>query len=145
MKFNFKTANKEKEVINYEGEKAFALSPQLELYTAVATAALSDQFYEKVADKLKHLRELIAKNDADFVAKLAIYAREQMHLRSIPLVLAVELAKQQSGNTVISKLTNRVIQRADEIMELLAYYALANERKEEQAIAKGFGRSIQQV
>lgn len=128
MKFNFKFANKAKEVINYENEKAFVLTPQLELYTAVATAALSDQFYEKASDKLQRLRELIAKNEATFVAKLAVYAREQMYLRTVPLVLAVELAKQQTGNDVVGKLTNRVVQRADEITELLAYYALANER-----------------
>ncbi|MEO7141826.1 MAG: TROVE domain-containing protein [Ferruginibacter sp.] len=128
MKFNFKFANKAKEIINYEKEKAFVLTPQLELYTAVATAALSDQFYEKATDKLQRLRELIAKNEATFVAKLAVYAREQMYLRTVPLVLAVELAKQQTGNDVVGKLTNRVVQRADEITELLAYYALANER-----------------
>jgi 60 kDa SS-A/Ro ribonucleoprotein len=128
MKFNFKFGNKVKKTVNYEGAKAFVLTPQLELYTVVATAGLSDQFYEKAADKIQRIRELIAKNDAAFVAKLAIYAREQMYLRSIPLVLAVELAKQQSGNDVVGKLTNRVVQRADEITELLAYYAIANER-----------------
>lgn len=129
MKFNFKMGSKEKQTVNYEGEKAFVLTPQLELYTAVATAALNDQFYEKATDKLQRLRELIAKNEAEFVTKLAVYAREQMYLRSIPLVLTVELAKQQSGNSVVGKLTNRVVQRADEITELLAYYTMANERK----------------
>jgi len=127
--FNLRLKSKAKQTVNYEGEKAFVLTPQLELYTAVATAALSDQFYEKAADKLVRLRELIAKNDAAFVAKLAVYAREEMYLRSIPLVLTVELAKQYSGNALVSKLANRVVQRADEIAELLAYYALANERK----------------
>lgn len=129
MMFNLKLKSKAKQTINYEGEKAFVLTPQLELYTAVTTAALSDQFYEKAGDKLARIRELIAKNDAAFVAKLAVYAREQMYLRSIPLVLAVELAKQHSGDAMLSKMTNRVVQRADEIAELLAYYALANERK----------------
>lgn len=130
MKFNFTFKRKVKETINYEGEKAFVLTPELELYTAVATAGLSDQFYEKAADKMERIRSLIAKNDPSFVAKLAVYAREQMHLRSIPLVLAVELAKQQSGNPLVSKLANRVVQRADEITELLAYYAIANERND---------------
>lgn len=128
MKFNFALKSKAKETVNHEGAKAFVLTPQLELYTAVATAGLSDQFYEKAADKVQRIRELIAKNDPAFVAKLAIYAREQMYLRSIPLVLAVELAKQQSGNAVVGQLTKRVVQRADEITELLAYYAIANER-----------------
>lgn len=129
MKFNLKMKSKTKQTVNYEGEKAFVLTPQLELYTLVATAGLSDQFYEKAADKLQRLRELIEKNDAEFVAKLAVYAREKMYLRSVPLVLTVELAKQASGNSIVGKLANRVVQRADEITELLAYYAMANERK----------------
>ncbi len=136
MKFNFKLGAKTNQVLNYEGEKSFVLTPQMELYTLVATAGLSDQFYEKAEDKLKRLRELIGKNEAMFVAKLAIYAREQMHLRSIPLVLAVELAKQQSGNNVVGKLAGRVVKRADEITELLAYYALANERTEVKKLNK---------
>lgn len=128
MKFNFTFKSKAQETVNYEGDRAFVLTPQLELYTAVATAGLSDQFYENAADKMQRIRELMAKNDAAFVAKLAIYAREQMHLRSIPLVLAVELAKTQRGNDIVGKLTSRVVQRADEITELLAYYAMANNR-----------------
>lgn len=52
------------------------------------------------------------------------------------MVLAVELAKQQSGNEVVGKLTNRVVQRADEITELLAYYAVANERTDVKKLNK---------
>jgi len=130
MKFNLKLRSKTKQVRNHEGEKAFVLTPQLELYTAVVTAGLSDQFYETAPEKLARIRQLIAANDPVFTAKLAVYAREAMHLRSIPLVLAVELAKQHSGDTLVSKLASRVIQRADEIAELLAYYAQANERKD---------------
>lgn len=127
MRFNFTTKQKN-EVVNHEGAQAFALSSRAELYTGVATASLNDQFYEKTDNRINRLRELIQKNDAEFVAKLAVYAREKMHLRSVPVVLAVELAKIHSGNPVIAKLVERVIMRADEITEMLAYYQLANER-----------------
>ena len=125
MRFNF-NKTKSSESTNYEGAEAFALTPQLELYTAVATAALTDNFYEKGGDTLQRIISLIAKNDARFVAKLAVYARERMHLRSVPLVLVTELAKQHSGDALISALTARVVQRADEITELLSYYAQSN-------------------
>jgi hypothetical protein len=49
-------------------------------------------------------------------------------MRSVPMVLAVELAKANSGNAVVSKTVNGVVKRADEITELLAYYQLANNR-----------------
>jgi 60 kDa SS-A/Ro ribonucleoprotein len=127
MKFNFRK-KAAPAITNYEGAKAFVLTPELELYTTVVTASLSDNFYENAADKLKRLQELIAKNDATFVAKLAVYAREQMYLRSIPLVLTVELAKLHNGDNLVQHLTNRIVQRADEITELLSYYTLANGR-----------------
>jgi len=134
MKFNF--INKAKQVVNHEGAPAFALTKELELYTAVATAGLSDQFYEKESDKLQRIIKLIAKNDAAFVAKLAVYVREQMYLRSIPLVLTVELAKLHRGDDLVRKLTARVVQRADEITELLAYYAVANQRNDVKQLNK---------
>lgn len=128
MRFNF-LQRKQNVVSNYEGEKAFVLTPQLELYGAVVTAALTDNFYEKAGAQLQRITELIAKNDAQFVGKLAVYAREQMHLRSVPMVLVVEVAKQHRGDSLVSALTARVVQRADEITELLAYYAQSNQRK----------------
>ncbi len=128
MKFNFTRKATVATVTNYEGEKAFVLTPAMELYTAVATAALSDNFYENAGERLQRLQELIAKNDAAFVAKLAVYAREQMYLRSVPLVLTVELAKLHNGDNLIQYLTERIVQRADEITELLSYYAQANQR-----------------
>jgi hypothetical protein len=63
-----------------------------------------------------------------FVAQLAVYAREGLHLRSVPLVLCVELARLHRGDNLLSHLVARVVQRPDEITELLAYYAQANGR-----------------
>lgn len=127
MKFNiFK--RKANAITNYEGAKAFKLTPELELYSAVVTAGLSDSFYEKGNDRLGRIVELMKKNEPEFVAKLAVYARNKMYMRSVPMVLAVELAKQTTGNSIVSKTVNGVVQRADEITELLAYYQLANER-----------------
>ncbi|MBG9374766.1 TROVE domain-containing protein [Panacibacter sp. DH6] len=128
MKFNFRIKNAVKETTNYEGAKAFVLTPAMELYTAVVTASLSNQFYETADSRLQRICDLIEKNDPEFVAKLAIYAREAMYLRSIPLVLTVELAKRHNGNDLVSRLTNRVVQRADEVTELLSYYSLSNGR-----------------
>jgi 60 kDa SS-A/Ro ribonucleoprotein len=129
MKFNL--FNKQKnETTNYMGAKAYRLTPELELYTAVVTSLLSDTYYEKPDERLTRIQDLIRKNDPQFVAKLAVYAREKMYLRSLPLVLVTELAKIHQGDNLVSRATNRVVQRADEITELLAYYQLANARKD---------------
>ena len=127
MLFNWKS-KKVEPIVNHEGEKAYKITPAMELYSAVVTSTFSDKFYEKADKRIERLRTLIAQNDPEFVAKLAVYAREKMYLRSVPLVLTVELSKQTNGSNVVSRLTERTVQRADEITELLAYYAAANAR-----------------
>jgi len=128
MRFNINFRTKAAPTRNHEGAPAFALTPAQELYAAVATAALSDQFYEPANTRLARLRELVARSDPQFVARLAVYAREQLYLRSVPLVLAVELARLHRGDSLVSRLVARIVQRADEIPELLAFYAQANGR-----------------
>ncbi|WP_298309812.1 TROVE domain-containing protein [uncultured Aquimarina sp.] len=128
MKFNVFTKSKN-EVKNYQNAKAFRLSPKMELYTAVVNSTLEKTNYESGNDRLKRIIKLVQKNDPYFVAQLAVYARQKMYLRSIPIVLAVELSKIHSGDNLVSKTVNGVIQRADEITELLAYYQVANQRE----------------
>jgi len=127
MKFNVFTKTK-KQVRNYEGAKAYRLTPKMELYTAVVNSTLEKTTYEKGQDRLQRIIDLVQKNDPYFVAQLAVYARQKMYLRSIPIVLAVELSKIHSGDNLVSRTVNGVIQRADEITELLAYYQVANQR-----------------
>ncbi|MPS71705.1 MAG: TROVE domain-containing protein [Chryseobacterium sp.] len=129
MKFNF-LRKSNRVVTNYEGAKAYTMTPAEELYSAVVTTGLSSANYEKGNERLARIQSLIQKNDPDFVAKLAVYARKDMYLRSIPLVLTTELAKQTSGTDLVCRTVDGVVQRADEITELLAYYQLANERTE---------------
>lgn len=128
MKFNLMT-KKQKVIKNHEGARAHSMTPEYELYSAVVTTGLNGSFYESDRQRLERIQGLISKCDPVFVAKLAIYARTKMYLRSIPLVLVVELAKQHTGDSLVSKTVNAVVQRADEITELLAYYQMANERK----------------
>lgn len=127
MKFNILKRNANS-TLNHEEAAAYSMSPEMELYAAVSTAALSDTFYEKGSDRLARIQDLMLKNDPEYIARLAIYARHQMHLRSIPMVLAVEMAKRHAGTSLVSKTIHQVVKRADEITELLAYYQLANKR-----------------
>ncbi|MND36380.1 TROVE domain protein [compost metagenome] len=125
MKFNM-NITKWVGKFNYEDAPAFELTPEMELYSSVVTASLENTFYEAKDERVERIRGLIKANDPLFVAKLAVYTREKMHLHSVPLMLAVELAKNNSGNALIGKVVDRVIQRADEITELLSCYQLAN-------------------
>ena len=128
MRFNILT-RKKGVTKNHENAKAYKMNPELALYTAVVTTSLSNKFYENGEERVNRIVALIQQVDPIFVAKLAVYTRKKMYLRSIPLVLIVELAKIHRGDSLVSKAIVQTIGRADEITELLAYYQLANERK----------------
>ena len=127
MKFNSVSRTKD-QLVNNEGARAFSLSPEMDLYTAVVTWGLNDSFYEKNDIRLSRVQNLIASCSPAFVAKLAIYARVEMNMRSVPLVLVTELAKLHSGDDLVARVTEKVVKRADEITELLACYELLNGR-----------------
>ena len=135
MKFNF-FKTKKQPVANHEDAIAYTMTPELELYTAVVTTGLNDSFYEAGNIRLNRIKELTLQCKPAFVAKLAIYARTEMNLRSVPMVLAVELAKKISGDSIVSKTVNKVVLRADEITELLAYYQISNKRSEVKKLNK---------
>ena len=113
-------------VLNHEGAEAFRMSPEMELYTAVVSCALEEMFYEGKQDRVKRIADLVGRVDPVFVAKLAVYTRREMNLRSIPMVLLVELAKIHSGDNLVSKAVAAAVQRADEIAELLMCYQWLN-------------------
>ena len=125
MKYNSMLKEKKTEK-NYEGARAYAMTPELELYTAVVTASLSDTFYEKQDERVDRIAQLIGKVSPEFVARLAVYTRTEMHLRSIPLLLLVELAKIHNGDDLVARAVEKTVLRADEIMELLMCYQWRN-------------------
>ena len=123
----FNTIIKEQSVtVNHEGAEAFRLSAEMELYTAVVTASLSSKFYETADERIERIADLVGKCNARFVAQLAVYARTKMNLRSVPLLLVVELGKHHSGDNLVSRTVEKVVLRADEIMELLHCYQWRN-------------------
>lgn len=125
MKYN-EIIQQERDVLNHEGEAAFKMSPEMELYTAAVTSSLSCKFYESPDALIARISELVRSVDSVFVAQLAVYTRTKMNLRSIPLLLLVELAKCHSGDDLVSRAVGKTVLRADEICELLACYQWRN-------------------
>ena len=139
---SFKSILKTASVVrNHEGAEAYSLSPELELYALVCTMALQPKFYESQDSQIDRLSQLIAKVDATFVAKLAVYARQRMNLRSVPLFLVVELARTHRGDDLVARTTENVVMRADEIAELLMCYQWRNP----QSGMKKLGRLSHQI
>lgn len=149
MRFNLFSLRKSIPTLNHESATAYMLNDEYALYTAVVTSALHDNFYETGNERLLRIRELMKSCPSDFIAKLAVYTRTKMHLRSVSLVLLVELAKRNDHSGILANAVYQVVQRADEITELLAYYELANQRvgvkklnRLSKQVQKGLARSF---
>lgn len=142
MNYNSMLKDKKSE-LNYEGAKAYAMAPELELYSAVVTASLSDSFYEKQDERVNRIARLIGKVSPEFVARLAVYTRTEMHLRSIPLLLLVELAKIHNGDDLVARAVEKTVLRADEIMELLMCYQWRNPSNDERKKLAKLSRQLQ--
>lgn len=125
MKYNT-ILNEERNTVNHEGEKSYRLSPEMELYTAVVTASLSAFAYEKTNQRVERIVMLAERVSPLFLAQLAVYTRTVMHLRSVPLLLLVELARLHNGDNLVARAVEQTVQRADEIMELLMCYQWRN-------------------
>ena len=117
------TLNKLKRVFTREGAPAKAFAPADELKRTLMNCLLwEDQFYEdgvSIADRIKHLVPLV---EPERASALAITAREDMKLRHAPLLVLREMARHATHRGLVADTLVRVIQRPDEMTELLAIY-----------------------
>ena len=106
-----------------EGARARRFTPEMELQRALMNCLLwENQFYEDgvaIADRIKALVPRVA---ADRVAALAVEARETMKLRHAPLLVVREMARHEKHRLLVADTLVRVIQRPDEMTELMAIY-----------------------
>lgn len=132
MKFN-ETSNVQKAVRNHpdattneSGGLAYKSNPCSELYKRVMTYMVSEpKFYVSAGAEMTQMQSLIAqvaKIDPEFILKLAAFARQEMYLRSAPVFLLVEACQYNECKPFIRRYTPAIIQRADEITEVLAYW-----------------------
>lgn len=129
-------------VKTHEGARAINLSPEKELTRAVMTCMLFENtFYETGSDLAKRIKKLCKEVKPEFIAELAIKAREDMYLRSVPLFLVRELARLHKGKTV-SVALETVIKRADELAEFLAMYWLDGKQPLSAQVKKGLAKAF---
>jgi 60 kDa SS-A/Ro ribonucleoprotein len=119
--------------VNYEGALSFKLDPLTELYLRAASTLVGEpKFYTdaKTSDnELIRSVDKVATIDPEFILQLAVYCREQLHLRSVPMMLIAEFANNPNCVGKIfgaRKYVSRCIQRADELTELIAYQLARN-------------------
>ncbi|BAM90237.1 hypothetical protein S58_42520 [Bradyrhizobium oligotrophicum S58] len=107
----------------HEGAPSRQLPPVQALQRTLMSCLLwEDQFYEDgiaIADRIKSLVPQVEPRE---VAQLAVRAREEMKLRHAPLLVAREMARLPQHRALVAETLSRIIQRPDEMTELLAIY-----------------------
>lgn len=106
----------------HEGATSISVSPIKQLRRSLMACMLfEDTFYEDGESVADRIRSLVQKVKFEDAAQAAIDAREKFKLRHVPLLVVRELLRNHSGRKV-GDLVHRVIQRPDEMGELLAIY-----------------------
>lgn len=107
-----------------EGARARRITPTQQLRRLVMSCLLwEDNAYEDGQSVASLIAELVPKVHPVDVCALALEARARMKLRHVPLFLAVEMVKHPTHRGWVAELLEKIIQRPDEITELLALYA----------------------
>lgn len=130
-------------VVTHEGAPARSLSAEHELQRSLMACMLwEDTFYESGEDIAARINGLIAKCRPEFVAGLAITAREDMKLRHAPLLVVREMARLHSHKHLVASTLERVIQRPDELTEFLAIYWKDKRQPLSAQVKKGIARAF---
>ena len=142
---------------NLEGGLSFEWSPKSRLYMRAATSLINEPTFYKnfVEGKIKGgfddelIKEIheVAKTDPEFILKLAYYARNDLYLRSVPILLIGEASQIPECKPYLRKWIPNIIKRADEPCELLAYIINRFNRKaatNNNPLKKGIAESLDQ-
>lgn len=150
-KFNEKKVAKQPTEINYMNEKAFKLEDKEELVSTVMTTFLNGSYYETEEEIVNRIHKLIEKVDPLFVAKLALYARNEGNLRSVTHLVSAELAKYISGTDWAGRFYDKIVVRPDDMSEILSAYASINGMKQTNikkipnAMKRGFKTALEKL
>lgn len=111
-------------VYNKEGNIAYDLDNKKKIASMMLTSFYNEEkFYGDNSKEMVDLANYMIENgEAEFIAKLTVFCKKEMHLRSVVQVFTCLLANNINGKKYVRKVCKSVIERADDIIETLAYY-----------------------
>lgn len=125
------------------GASADRISKLQELQRSVLACMLWEDVHyedgESIAERIKRLVPLV---DANQVAALAMSARNEQKLRSVPLLLTREMARHKTHTPYVASTLSNVIQRADELGEFLAIYWKDKKQPLAASVKKGLAQAF---
>lgn len=131
----------------YEGAPAtFITDFREDLVRRVLTTFVNEpKFYGNLADQTKELVNLLQKTiekDPVFVAKLALYARNELYMRSIAHMIVGELARSSAGKPYVKEVLYGIANRPDDLIEVLAYYLTTYGKPIPNSLKKGLANAF---
>lgn len=140
----FNTPKVDERVENYMGAPAYKLNDKLALVSILLTSFAEKSYYESDKGVMDRLVKLIEDaKDKEFVAKAAIFARNEFGMRSITHITAAEIAKQVKGATWVKPFLKKVVHRVDDATEILAYYMSKYGKPIRSILKRGLGEGLQ--
>lgn len=82
---------------NLSGGKAYKLSTQVALAKYAVTGTFNDTYQVGAAEQLDKVLKLCQESEPEFIAKLAVYARQHGQMKDTPSFLVAYLAKENIG------------------------------------------------
>lgn len=95
------------DVCNKAGGRAYALAPKAALAQMAVTGVFNDTFYADAKSQLEMAKSLVSLVDTEFLAKLAVYAREKAFMKDMPAYLAATLASRDVA--MLGRVFDRVV------------------------------------
>lgn len=130
---------------NKSGHAAYSMKDKDKLVTMVLTTFFNEaKYYGDNSNELVELAEKVATNDPRFVSNLAIYARKEMHLRSVSHVLTSIVAHTVESKPFIRETVEGVVERADDITEILACYLSMYGKPVPNGLKKALGQAMKE-
>lgn len=106
----------------HEGAAARPLDGKAKLVNLVLTSLMSEpKFYGDTTGELQKMAETIVATDPGFIARLAVYARRDMNLRSVSHYLTALLGTREGDKHLVGRVFPRIALRPDDVTETLAY------------------------
>ena len=129
----------------HNGAPAKHITPEMELIRSVYNCLLwEDEFYENGETISKRIARLVPQVDPVVVQTIACTARDKMKLRHVPLWVALHMLQSPNHRPLAADTLAHIIQRPDELSEILAMYwrggrkPIANQLKK--GLARAFGK-----
>ncbi len=138
----FNKKKNKKPVENLAGGRAYSMSPEVKLASALLTSFVQDQYYSSAKESANRLVSFAEACDPLFAAKAAVFARNEYGMRSASHLMAISLSKRVSGEAWAKGFYRKMVRRPDDMTEILAGLFATGAKSPTNAMKKGFAQAF---